>query len=103
MSDTDVLDNRPLARSAVWFLVDAAFVFFLLLGMIVASEYVTAILGEPPAVSLTIVVLAVLFTVFTLVAAALGFLSNCSPGRKAGQAAILALAFGWAAIGLMFA
>ena len=40
MSEMNPLDNRPLARAAVWFLVDAGIVLAVLCGVLLHPELV---------------------------------------------------------------
>ena len=47
MGDLHLLDNRPLARAAIWFLVDAAIVLAVLCGVLLHPNLIPEYFNEP--------------------------------------------------------
>lgn len=98
MSELNLLDNRPLARAAIWFLVDAAVVLSILCGMILNPDLAP---DHPPLMRLLVILMTTLFSLFAITSSVLGFLANCKPGRTTGSLAIIALLFGWGIVGYL--
>ena len=102
MADMNLLDNRPLARAAIWFLIDAGIVLAVLCGVLLHPDLIPEYFDEPALRRLGIIALTVLFTVLAATASVLGFLANCRPGRATGMTALAILFAGWAAIGMAY-
>ena len=98
MSDVNVLANRPLARAAQWFLVDAGIVLAVFCGLALRPDWIPDFIDHPPLVRIGAIAMMVLFTLLAATASVLGFLANCRPGRTTGTIALAVLVGGWAAI-----
>jgi len=102
MAEMNLPDNRPLARAAVWFLVDAGIVLVVLCGVLLHPELVAEYFDERTLRSAGMVALTVLFSLLAATSSVLGFLANCRPGRATGLAALVFLIAGWTAIGAAY-
>jgi hypothetical protein len=102
MDDLNLLDNRPLARAAIWFLVDAAIVLAVLCGVLLHPDLIPEYFDEPALHRVGMIALTMLFSVLAITASALGFLAQCRPGRTAGTIAVVFLLAGLAAIGAAY-
>ncbi len=99
MSDVNLLDNRPLARAAIWFLVDAGIVLAVLFGVIAHQANVMPDEADHPGlVRAALIGLGMLFSLLAVTSSVLGFLSNCRPGRTIGTTAMVVL---FAGLGLI--
>lgn len=99
MSEGNLLANRPLARAAFWFLVDAGIVLVVLCGVIAHQANVMPDDADGPGlVRVALIGLGMLFSLLAVTSSILGFLSNCRPGRTIGTTAVVVL---FAGLGLV--
>jgi hypothetical protein len=98
MADLKMLDNRPLARAAIWFLVDAGIVLAIACGVLLHPDLIPEYFDQPALHRIGLIALTLLFTIFAATSSVLGFLANCRPGRTIGSIAFASLFVGWAGI-----
>jgi hypothetical protein len=98
MAEKNLPDNRPLARAAIWFLVDAGIVMAVVGGVFLSPDLIPDDFDDK-ARRIGLIALAVLFTLLAITSSVLGFLANCRLGRTTGATALFVLAIGWAAMG----
>ena len=99
MSDLNLLDNRPLARAGIWFLVDAGIVLAVLCGVMAhRAGAISEDFHHPGLWSVGLIAMTALFSLLAVTSSVLGFLSNCRPGRTVGTIAIVFL---FAGLGLI--
>ncbi len=98
MPDVNLLDNRPLARAAIWFLVDAAIVLAVLCGIMLHPDVIPNFFNHPGLLRAGLIAMSLLFALLAGTSSVLGFLSNCRPGKTVGTLAAVAMIAGLALI-----
>lgn len=98
MDIIDRPDNRPLARSAIWFLVDSLIVLGVSCLVLVRPDFLPDSFEHPLFLRAGLIVALTLFTLLAVTASVLGFLSNCRSGQSTGIWGIAVLILGWGAI-----
>jgi hypothetical protein len=101
MTHIDRPDNRPLARYAVWLLVDALIVFAVSITFLMRPDFFPDAFDHPPFQRLGVIIVLTLFTLLTVTSSVLGFLANCQTGKTTGVVAVVVLIAGWLAFGLL--
>ena len=102
MADLNLLDNRPLARAAIWFLVDAGIVLAIACGFLLNPDLIPELFDHKPLLGIGLVLITFLFSLFAVTSSVLGFLANCKPGRTVGSIALIFLIIGWTMIGTLY-
>ena len=94
MSQGNLLANRPLARAAFWFLVDAGIVLAVLCGVVLRPDVMPDDFHHPGLLRAGLIAMTLLFSLLAVTSSVLGFLSNYQTGRRIGTTAVVVLVAG---------
>ena len=100
MPDPNLLDNRPLARAALWFLVDSGIVLVIIC-LLMLPDLIPDFFNHAGLHKAALIAMTLLFSLLATTSSVLGFLSNCRPGKTTGTIAIVVLIAGLGLIATM--